>query len=572
MKKKNKLILLVIGITSIFISLVMTIISSNYSFGGKNISFESTYKENKVALNGTYYEKDNAKYAVLICPGYSCDRAKWKPMANVFLANNISVMTFDYSGQGSSFGKIGFDNAKTDEIPKEIDDAVTYLHELSKIKYENIILMGHSMGGRSILRLMYDYHIENAETKVIKKNIKNIILFSPEVNYQHNAQASLFASTEDQNEYPWNNYSEKAIEGVNVYLYGSTADDVVNDYDILRISERLTGKKTIERGTTNFTETNSYGSKITVGITSLVLHSYQMYSYRFATYLSASISDITNVKSNYPSIFVSFVYFGWVFALVGIFLTLFSLSLKTEEAKEETYKDIPTITNTKSFLLRKLLLWIPGLIIGVLICCICVVLPFGSPVMNIPYMCCIAGYGLVMLFFYRKGKFKGTEGKLPKPTFKVKTTKKDVIECIVVSLSILVFAWLILKLTMYNLIPFNIRIFWLIFSTILMSVGYYISSIENDMLKKIKAKKITIFLYNLIQYVALFLFVLFYLVIKSYSGFIGQMQNMILMYVLTLPLGNYVANKLNNRFYGSILSSFLFQAIMITSAAIIAIF
>lgn len=90
-------------------------------------------------------------------------------------------MTFDYSGQGASYEKIGFDNAKTDEIPKEINDALTYLHTLSNIDYENIILMGHSMGGRSILRLMYDYNIETANTKVAKKNIKNIILFSPEV-------------------------------------------------------------------------------------------------------------------------------------------------------------------------------------------------------------------------------------------------------------------------------------------------------------------------------------------------------------------------------------------------------
>jgi hypothetical protein len=192
--------------------------------------------------------------------------------------------------------------------------------------------------------------------------------------------------------------------------------------------------------------------------------------------------------------------------------------------------------------------------------------------MNIPYMCCIAGYGLTMLFFYRKGKFKGTEGKLPRPSFRVHIDKRNLIELLVVSLGILLFSWFIFKMTMYNLIPFNIRIFWLVFATLLMSVGYYISSVENDMLRKINAKKRTVFLYNLIEYVALFLFVLFYLVIKSYSGFIGQMQNMVLMYILTLPLGSYVGKKLHNRFYGALLSSFLFQAIMITSAAIIAIF
>ena len=575
MKTKKNLILLILGLCSMFISAALIFACSWNTFGGREVYFSSTYKEDNVTLNGTYFEKKDAEYAVLICPGYSCDRAKWRPMADVFLKNNMSVMTFDYSGQGNSFGRIGFDNAKTDEIPKEIDDAVAYLHEISSIDYENIILMGHSMGGRAILRLMYDYHIEGADTKVSHKDIKNIILFSPEVNYKHNAQASLFASTDDENEYPWKDYSPKAIEGVNVYLYGSTADDVVSDYDILRISEHLTGKTAQESGTAYFEETNAYGSKITVGVTNGVLHSYQMYSPTFAGYISNSIQGITGKASTYPSFLMSFVYMGWGFGLAGVFLALVALVTRPKPIKEGEIpmeENVPEITNTKSFLLRKLLLWLPGLLMGFLICCLCIVLPFGSPVMNIPYMCCIAGYGLVMLFFYRKGKFKGTLGKLPKPSFKIHSSKKGILECVLVSLGLIVFVWFVLKMTMYNLLPYNIRLFWLFFATPLMAVGYYISGVEGDILKKANAKWWVTLLYNLIQYVALFLFVFFYLAIGSYSGFIGQMQNLVLMYLLTIPLGNYITKKLNNRLYGSLISSFLFQALMITSAAIIAMF
>ncbi len=575
MKTKKTLILLILGLCSMFLSATLIFTCSFNTFGGREIYFSSTYKEDNVTLNGTYFEKKDAEYAVLICPGYSCDRAKWRPMANVFLKNNMSVMTFDYSGQGNSFGKIGFDNAKTDEIPKEIDDAVTYLHEISSIEYENIILVGHSMGGRAILRLMYDYHMEGADTKVSQKGIKNIILFSPEVNYKHNAQASLFASTDDENEYPWKDYSPKAIEGVNVYLYGSTADDVVSDYDILRISEHLTGKTAQESGTTYFEETSAYGSKVTVGVTSGVLHSYQMYSPTFAGYISNSIQGITGKASTYPSFLMGFVYAGWGFGLTGVFLTLIALITKPKPIKEGeilTEEKVPEIRSMKSFLLRKLLLWLPGLLMGFLICCLCIVLPFGSPVMNIPYMCCIAGYGLVMLFFYRRGRFKGTLGKLPKPSFKIHSSAKDIVECVLVSLGLIAFVWFVLKMTMYNLLPYNIRLFWLFFATPLMAIGYYISSVEGDMLKKANAKWWVTLLYNLIQYVALFLFVFFYLAIGSYSGFIGQMQNLVLMYLLTIPLGNYIAKKFNNRLYGSLISSFLFQALMITSAAIIAMF
>ena len=575
MKHKKNLILLILGLCSMFISAALIFACSWNTFGGREVYFSSTYKEDNVTLNGTYFEKKDAEYAVLICPGYSCDRAKWRPMADVFLKNNMSVMTFDYSGQGNSYGRIGFDNAKTDEIPKEIDDAVTYLHEISSIDYENIILMGHSMGGRAILRLMYDYHIEDADTKVTHKDIRNIILFSPEVNYKHNAQASLFASTDDENEYPWKDYSPKAIEGVNVYLYGSTADDVVSDYDILRISEHLTGKTAQESGAAYFEETNAYGSKVTVGVTNGVLHSYQMYSPTFAGYVSNSIHGITGKASTYPSFLMSFVYMGWGFGLAGVFLVLTALIARPKPIKEGEIlveEKVPEIRNMRSFLLRKFLLWLPGLLMGFLICCLCIVLPFGSPVMNIPYMCCIAGYGLVMLFFYRRGRFKGTLGKLPRPSFKVHSTAKDILECVLASVGLIAFVWFVLKMTMYNLLPYNIRLFWLLFATPLMAVGYYVSSVEGDMLKKANAKWWITLLYNLIQYVALFLFVFFYLAIGSYSGFIGQMQNLVLMYLLTIPLGNYITKKLNNRLYGSLISSFLFQALMITSAAIIAMF
>ncbi len=571
MKNKKRITWLIVGIFSLIVAFIMTILPVSSSFGSRNLSFKSSYKENEVTLKATYYEKKDAKYAVLICPGYSCDRAKWRPMANIFLSNNISVMTFDYSGQGESYGKIGFNNAKTDDIPTQIDDALVYLHKISNIDYENIILMGHSMGGRAILRLMYDYNIEDADTKLVKKNVKNIILFSPEVNYEHNAQASLFAGTKDESEYPWKNYSSNAVAGINVYLFGSTADDVVSSYDILRISERLSGEKTIEDGTIEFTKTTSFGNKITVGVTSLILHSYEMYSSRFATYVSNSISDITGSISSYPSIFLSFIYIGWIMSLVGIGIVLYTL-ISVENNVEKSTDEIPTITSIKSFLLRKLLLWIPGLILGFLICCLCMVFPFGSPIMIIPYMCCIAGYGIVMLIFYLRKKVKGVNGSLPKISFKINSTKKDIVRCVLISIVLILYVWFILKLTMYNLIPLNIRIFWLIFATILMTIGYYISGVENDMLSKIKANKWERILYNLVQYVALFLFILFYLIIKSYSGFIGQMQNLILMYVFTIPLGNYVQKKLNNRIYGAIVSSFLFQSIMITSAAIISFF
>lgn len=246
---------------------------------------------------------------------------------------------------------------------------------------------------------------------------------------------------------------------------------------------------------------------------------WQMYSYRFASYLSSSIFSITSINVNYPSIFLS-----WILLLIGNGFILYSLNTSKIIKESNKNEEVVQILNVKSFLIKKYS-WISVWVFN-----FCII------------------------------------------SFKINSNKKTILKCLFISLGLIIYVWFILKLTMHNLIPFIIRIFWLIFSTILVSIGYCVSSIEKDMLKKIQSKKWVYFLYNLIQYVALFLFVLFYFIIKSYSGFIGQMQNMILMYALTISLGNYVQNKLNNRFYVALISSFLFQVIMITFAAIISFF
>lgn len=566
----NRKIFALTGAALLIISTILIALLGFPTRKEHSFSFKSTYKEKDVILKASYYEANNAEYAVLICPGYSCDRQKWRPMADLLLTNGCSVMIFDYSGQGASAGTIGFDNAKTDAIPAEIDDALAKLHELSGLPYESIILMGHSMGGRSILRLLYDYNNPSAVTSVTKKNIENIILMSPEVNYQHNAQASLFAGTSDAFEEPWVSYDAGNIENVNVYLFGSTADDIVKDEDILAIASHLGLSGLPSEGKVSKAGTNEYGSKITVDVVGGVLHSYQMYSPKFAKLVNNAVGDITGVIPTFATYKISFVYTSWILGLCGLFFCLYALNKENGETVS-LYEQELTINDHGAFLKAKLLMWLPGFLFAFLICCLCVVIPFGSPVMNIPYMCCISGYGLAMLLAYRKGKFRGTSGHLARISFKIKADTKDILVTASALVVLLLFVWFVLYGTMYRLIPMNLRLFWVLFATILMTVGYYISGCEKDALVKSNASSGTMFLYNIIQYVALFILVAFYLIIKSYSGVIGQAQNMVFMYVFCVPLGDFIRKKLNNRFLGALTSAFVFQTFMITSAALIAI-
>lgn len=571
--RKSKLFTLLGGLLGVLVSFACLFSMSIPTIGETRVQFQSSYKAKSVRLNGSYYEAKDSEYAVLICPGYSCDREKWRPFADLFVANGYTTMTFDYSGQGASSNTIGFDNAKTDAIPVQIDDAVTFLHEKSGIDYSKIILVGHSMGGRSILRLIYDYHHSDLTT-VTPKNIGNVILMSPEVNYNPNAQASLFAGTSDKDEEPWKSFLPSDIAGTNVYLYGSTADDIVSDKDILAIYSHLGATGIPTSGKIQEVQTNSVGSKITCGVVDGVLHSYQMYSHQFARMVNSALTDISGKATTYNPYNMLLVYFGWGFGLAGVGVLLFALNMPSKKIEEETLilADGPKLVDTKKFLLRKLLMWVPGLIVALVIMCVAAVMPFGSPIMNIPYMCFIAGYGITMLIHFLKGRFLGVDGKLPMFSFKATTGWKKVLTGVGIGVLISAFVWLVLWETMYRLIPGNWRIFWLFFAGILMTVGYYISGVESDMLKDAKASNKVRFLYQLIQYVPLFLFVGFYAAIGSWSGFIGQMQNMVLMYIFCVPMGNLIKRATGNRLYGAITTAFLFQALMVTSAALISFF
>ena len=567
---KKRWIICGIGLLCMMVSVVSFFVVNAYTSGEKTLSFASAYKDRKVTLNASLWKQDNAEYAVLICPGYSCDRQKWKPFVNLFTAAHMSVMTFDYAGQGASSGTIGFDNAKTDAIPVEIADAIEVLHEETGIPYEKIILAGHSMGGRSILRLLQDYNNPKAETTVSKRPIANVILLSPEVNFHENTQASLFAGTSDGEEEPWKSFEASYVAGTNVYLYGSTADDIVADEDVCAIYAHLGGNNGPEGGVCEVTAVNAAGSKLTLGIDNGVLHSYMMYSPKYAAYVNQAIRDITGQTALYAPWKFRLIYVGWTAALIGIFVFLYGCNL--DAGKTGAEKDIPALRNTGDFLKRKLLLWIPGILMAGVLCTICVIIPFGSPVMNIPYMCFIAGYGLVMLFAYRKGTFPGVDGRLPKPVLTVETRRREWVSGIIIAALICGFVQFVLRSSMYRLMPLNFRLFWLLFAGALMAAGYYISGVESDMLNEAHAPAGIRFLYSVIQYIPLFLFVLFYLVIKSYSGLIGQILNVFLMYILCIPIGTFLRRRTGNRLYGAVFTAVLFQLLMITSAALIAMF
>ncbi|MCQ2431754.1 MAG: alpha/beta hydrolase [Clostridia bacterium] len=560
MKTKKLSIRTVIGLILMLCSLIGIFIINLPTMKEDVLRFDSVYEGRTTNLEASYYEVSGAGYAALICPGFSCDRQKLRTIADQFVSAGITTMTFDYSGQGASDGVIGFNNAKTNHIPTEIHDALVLLHERSGIPYDHIILAGHSMGGRSILKLFtLDFY---------REPVGAAMLIAPEVDYVFSLQSSIFAGTTDAEEAPWDTYNGQYTAGTDIYLISSTFDDTVSHKSTIELFKRLGGETDKSRGTVTpmISTINEYGSNISLCVVPGALHSYQMYAPQIKSVLNQAITDFTGIPTHYSPWAAYLLYLLWFIGFAGAYLILGELT----PAATVSAGEIPVLDDFGTFIRRKALLWIPALLVMFLICCISVVMPFGSPVLNIIFMGSIAGYGAVLLLAYRKGRFRGTHGHLPKPTLKIRR------DGLLVTLSVLVcmviYMVYAVRTGLYRVMPFNFRTLFWILAGGAMTIGYYVSGAETDMLAAAGVSRGKRLLYQLIQYVPILLYTVSYIALGSFSGLVEQMQNLMFMYVFALPLGRFFRIRTGNRLFGAAVTAFVFQAMMLMSTALIAVF
>lgn len=117
------------------------------------------YNGNNIVM--TLYKGEDK--GVLMLGGFSSDQQSLFPLAKVFNDNGYSVLTLDYTGHGRSGGKVDFDNATNGEIPKQLELALKTFKGKTNLENQDIILFGHSMGGRAICAsLLFQSVIMNA--------------------------------------------------------------------------------------------------------------------------------------------------------------------------------------------------------------------------------------------------------------------------------------------------------------------------------------------------------------------------------------------------------------------------
>ncbi len=392
------------------------------------------------------------------------------------------------------------------------------------------------MGGRCIL----EYMTSSSET------FAHIILLSPQINYDDNVQSSLFTGVTDSDIEPWASMDGAILSNTPTTLIGSHSDDIVSSQSISAIYSRLT--------------TNNSGT-VAMDMVSGVFHSYMVYSCSVANSISSHVPMVEGSGA-----YLVVMYVSWFVAVAGFMLALIALYNLVPQGSGST--SMLQLDNYNKFIRHKLLLWLPALLVMVVIACVAVVMPFGAPIMSIAFIGGIAGYGIISLIVHHKGKMHGVIGKIAKLPTANKIPTKNVLISIAVFFAVLLPLIYILSSGLYNLYPTNFRLFWLVFATAVMSIGFYVGRTESVMLSGVSSAKSV--LYNSTQYMLMFLMGIAYLAMGSFSGLIGLIQNLLLLYICIFA-GNIIA-KLTNNIWGSICSAFLFQTTMLTATCLMVVF
>ena len=481
------------------------------------------------------------------------------------------MFSFDFSGHGRSPGILGFDNAETDRLAKQILTAKERFKQLSGLNDSKIILLGHSMGARAALQA----------TTIDTNNISGLILLGTQVNLETNVQSNFFTGVNDV-DLEWIQNLNSTNPDVNILLMSGTWDDILTKSSALLLYNKIANVTTDEL---NAKTTSITGKDKELAIFPALFHNYEIYSPRVISKAKNWAAEHLGLSTtiNYNASKALFRIVLWFIILISIF-TSFITGSKWLDKKQLISENNVTPTespseikllNVKKFFLMKLLLWLGALVIGVVVVSILMLIPLGLPVFNLVYVGFFGGFGILLMILYRIGKVPGTEGKWI-PKIKGSFVKEDWKGIMLASgffIFLAIFTAFFARTGFFYVIALNARVIWLILFTPITALGLYIGQIENHFIQQTypeKSKKY-ILLNTIIGLVPFFIQVIFFLALGSISGFLGGLHGLVILAIVFTS--SIVFNKINKKsFINALFLAFIIQWLVLPQGALFSIF
>lgn len=529
-RKFQSILLLVIGLIFTFIPIIGLLFFDNPLSKSQTLKFTDG---NQDVLAGTYYQ-GSEPYGVILLEGFGSDQVTMTNLASEFVRNGWHVLTFDFSGHGRSSGTLTFDNAQTDRLAKQTLTAIQEFTRISGLKDDRIFLLGHSLGARVAL-----------QTATINSEVAGLILLGTQVNLSTNIQSEFFTGTSD-NDLAWIQSLDSDNPAVPILLISGAWDDILTPNNAELLFSKLSSGD-YEHQNEEFHSRNTGNLTRQQIILPGLVHNYEPFS---STVLK-EIKDWLRVRLliDFPdSLRPTIRIWGWVISLVGVFILLIGIRKQFFEEEEISNKQNQSIqiTNLRSFLWGKVLLWLGALPVSAILGSVFFFIPIGKPVLNLIYVCFIGGYGILLLLLYKLGKMPGVNGKLRnigKGPFNfrnlVTASQKDwkrILYSIGFTIALLIITAAYTRTGWFFVFPINLRLIWLFIFTPFTALGFWIGLRESEMLQKQGGVQLAQTLIGLFPF---FLNTILMAALGSLSGMIGGLQGLVILW-LVLTFGNLI--------------------------------
>jgi pimeloyl-ACP methyl ester carboxylesterase len=351
-------------------------------------------------LVGTYYPGVE-RAGVMLLEGFGSDQVTMRSAVGEFVKAGYHVLTFDFSGHGRSPGALGFDNAATDRLARQVIAAREELQSRSGLPAEHIVLMGHSMGARVALQAAT---MDDAQ-------VAGLVLLGTQVNLAANVQSQVFTGVRDA-DLAWVRSLGPESPPTDVLLISGTWDDILTVEAAHSLLAKLTGDDQARAGVSG-SDLGS-GTGRSMELIPRLVHNYEMVSPRAlalaktgaARMLGDEVTGLSPVGAWRPVL--------WMAALGGIFLTLVSGIRRTALAPwAVSGSQAPIqVIDRRRFLRAKLWLWFGALPLVAVLSGLFFLIPLGLPAFNFIYVGFIGAYGVLLALLYATGRMPGTEGRL----------------------------------------------------------------------------------------------------------------------------------------------------------------
>lgn len=531
--KKPSYILLAIGSLLVIVALTSIFLLDSVLKQNQKIIFEDRQGS---PLSGTYYPGEK-QIGVMILEGFSADQVMMRSLVNEYRNASYHVFTFDYSGQGYSHGSLGFDNASTDRLAYQAQAAMQEFLSISHLDARNIIWLGHSLGARVAL-----------QSSVLGPLTPNsLVLLGTQVNLGRNAQSEFFTGTSDA-DLEWTQRLSANVPSLPILLISGSWDDILTIEGGMLLLNALCSDSV-----------NSCQNRQWVLVENLI-HNFEVYSPR-AISEALNWSNIQVGLPSNPNLYASNAQWRivwWLLTIAG--LSLFLAGTRQLVLRTYPQSGISTgfdILHPGKYLWKKLLLWLPAILLGVLVMGIFLLLPLGNPVFNLLYVGFIGGYGLLLVFLYRLGRTPGTQGRLlrwwNKPTSNLKRWFW------VIFFNVILFCVVILFYrTGQGLVPpVGERFVWVILLTPLTALGFWLGAIEDTALKNSFPRRgIYRFWALMIGLFPFFVRFILVAVLGSISGMVSAGIGLVLLFIVLIQ-GEITRHLLNNAWIAAIFQSLL---------------